>query len=157
MAISGALRRQRTWSTVPGTGLNSNVDTRRPFDLGAPALAPVMLILVRHFRVRALVCAQFPDCTNFYRTSVFKLTKLRSKTIFCFKWSSPSISRAEFLSVTQTSYSTKFVKRILNNSNRLFAISLLCAFTRFNRIRIFHVAFSGVIISTVQVIEIQLC
>ena len=59
---------------MPGTGLNSNVDTRRPFDLGAPALAPEMLILVRHSRLRALVCAQFAGCIN----SVFKLTKLRN-------------------------------------------------------------------------------
>ena len=63
---------------MPGTGLNSNVDTRRSFDLGAPALAPVMLILVRHSRARALDCAQFAGCANFSCASVFKLTKLQN-------------------------------------------------------------------------------
>ena len=63
---------------MPGTGLNSNVDTRRPFDLGAPALAPEMLIFVRYSRVRALVLAQFAGCINFSCPSVFKLAKLQN-------------------------------------------------------------------------------
>ena len=138
---------------MPGTGLNSNVDTCRPFDLGVPALEPAMLILFRHSRVRALVCAQFADCTNFSCASVFKLTKFTKWSTeekkfslntlnkhFCYKWSFPSLSGRIQLSLTQTSCSTKLVSNPESSITRTICNSPALRFYRIQPqiIRTFH-------------------
>ena len=103
-----------------------------------------MLILVRHSRVGALVCAQFADCTNFSCASVFKLTKFT-------KWSTEEKRFSLYTFKKHFCYPQLLELYAISPAFRFYVIQPQI-------IRLFHVAIiSGVIIFLVQVIEIQLC